>query len=50
MNFTPKSSRKQTAHEWLDYLRQSDGLGGILAKTEKAKFVLVKEIFLNIID
>jgi hypothetical protein len=34
MNFAPKSSRKQTAHEWLDYLRESNGLGGILAKTE----------------
>jgi hypothetical protein len=34
MNFTPKASRKHTAHEWLDYLRDSDGLGGILAKTE----------------
>jgi len=34
MNFTPKSSRKQTAHDWLDYLRESNGLGGILAKTE----------------
>jgi hypothetical protein len=34
MNFAPKSSRKQTAHDWMDYLRESDGLGGILAKTE----------------
>ena len=34
MNFAPKPSRKQTAHEWLDYLRESNGLGGILAKTE----------------
>ena len=34
MNFTPKSSRKQTAHDWLDYLRESNGLGGILARTE----------------
>ena len=34
MNFTPKSSRKHTAHDWMDYLRESDGLGGILAKTE----------------
>jgi hypothetical protein len=34
MNFNPKSSRKHTAHDWLDYLRESDGLGGILAKTE----------------
>ena len=34
MNFSPKSSRKQLAHEWRDYLRESNGLGGILAKTE----------------
>ena len=34
MNFTPKPSRKHTAHDWMDYLRESDGLGGILAKTE----------------
>ena len=34
MNFAPKQKRNQTAHEWLDYLRESDGLGGILAKTE----------------
>ena len=34
MNFTPKSSRKNTAHDWMDYLRESDGLGGILARTE----------------
>ncbi|WP_255532706.1 hypothetical protein [Polynucleobacter sp. MWH-Jannik1A5] len=34
MNFTPKSSRKHTAHDWMDYLRESNGLGGILAKTE----------------
>jgi hypothetical protein len=34
MNFTPKSSRKNTAHDWMAYLRESDGLGGILAKTE----------------
>ncbi|ABP33396.1 hypothetical protein [Polynucleobacter asymbioticus] len=34
MNFAAKPSRKQTAHEWVDYLRESDGLGGILAKTE----------------
>ena len=34
MNFAPKPSRTQTAHDWLDYLRESDGLGGILAKTE----------------
>ena len=34
MNFVPKPSRNKVAHEWLDYLRDSDGLGGILAKTE----------------
>jgi len=34
MNFVPKQKRKQTAHEWVDYLRESEGLGGILAKTE----------------
>ena len=34
MNFAPKPSRKHTAHDWLDYLKESDGLGGILAKTE----------------
>ena len=34
MNFAPKPTRNKVAHEWLDYLRDSDGLGGILAKTE----------------
>ena len=34
MNFSSKPSRKRTAHDWMDYLRESDGLGGILAKTE----------------
>ena len=34
MNFTPKSSRKHAAHDWMDYLRESEGLGSILAKTE----------------
>ncbi len=34
MNFAPKPSRNKAAHEWLDYLRDSEGLGGILAKTE----------------
>ena len=34
MNFSPKQKRNQTAHEWVDYLRESEGLGGILAKTE----------------
>ena len=34
MNFAPKPPRSKLAHEWLDYLRASEGLGGILAKTE----------------
>jgi hypothetical protein len=34
MNFAPKPKSKHSAHEWVDYLRQSEGLGGILAKTE----------------
>ncbi|QWD60297.1 hypothetical protein ICV36_00960 [Polynucleobacter sp. MWH-UH35A] len=34
MNFAPKPSRKHKAQDWLDYLRESNGLGGILAKTE----------------
>ena len=34
MNFAPKPSRKPAAHDWLDYLRESEGLGGILAKTQ----------------
>lgn len=43
MNFAPKPTRTKAAHEWLDYLRDSEGLGGILAKTEdlvKLKIVL----------
>ncbi|WP_251372080.1 hypothetical protein [Polynucleobacter sp. UB-Siik-W21] len=34
MNSAPKPSRKHKAYDWLDYLRKSNGLGGILAKTE----------------
>jgi hypothetical protein len=34
MNFPPKAKHTKAAHEWLDYLRDSEGLGGILAKTE----------------
>jgi hypothetical protein len=34
MNFAPKPKSKHSAHEWVDYLRQSEGLGSILAKTE----------------
>ena len=34
MNFAPKPVRPKAAHEWLEYLRDSEGLGGILAKTE----------------
>ena len=51
MNFAPKPKRQQTAHEWVDYLRDSEGLGGILAKTEdlaKLKSTLTKA--LNALD
>jgi hypothetical protein len=34
MNFAPKPVRTKAPHEWLEYLRDSKGLGGILAKTE----------------
>ncbi len=34
MNFTRKPSRNHSAHDWMEYLRESNGLGGILAKTE----------------
>ncbi len=34
MNFAPKPVRTKAAHEWLEYLRDSEGLGSILAKTE----------------
>ena len=34
MNFAPKQKRSQTPHEWVDYLRESEGLGGILARSE----------------
>lgn len=34
MNFSSKPKSTKIAHEWLDYLRDSKGLGGILAKTE----------------
>lgn len=34
MNFAPKPPQNKIAHEWLDYLRDPEGLGGILAKTE----------------
>jgi hypothetical protein len=47
MNFAPKQKRNQTAHEWVDYLRESEGLGGILAKTEdlaKVKSQLVRAL------
>ena len=51
MNFAPKPKRQQTAHEWVDYLRDSEGLGGILAKTEdlaKLRSTLTKA--LNALD
>ena len=34
MNYARKPSRNHSAHGWMEYLRESDGLGGILAKTE----------------
>ena len=34
MNQAPKSHSKKHALEWQDYLKDSQGLGGILAKTE----------------
>jgi hypothetical protein len=34
MNFARKPSRNHSAHDWIEYLRESNGLGGILAKTE----------------
>ena len=48
MNFAPKPVRKKAAHEWLEYLRDSEGLGGILAKTEdlaKLKIALKAALF-----
>jgi hypothetical protein len=48
MNFARKPSRNHSAHDWMEYLRESDGLGGILAKTEelaklKAKLCIALE-------
>lgn len=34
MNFARKSRPRQAAQGWLDYLRESNGLGAVLAKTE----------------
>jgi hypothetical protein len=48
MNFAPKPIRAKAAHEWLEYLRESEGLGGILAKTEdlaKLKIALKAALF-----
>jgi len=51
MNFVPKSPRKQTAHEWLDYLRKPNGIGGILAKTENlAKLRITLQKALEILN
>jgi hypothetical protein len=51
MNFVPKSPRKQTAHEWLDYLRKANGIGGILAKTENlAKLRITLQNALEILN
>jgi len=48
MNFARKPSRNHSAHDWMEYLRESNGLGGILAKTEdlaqlKAKLLIALE-------
>ena len=48
MNFARKPSRNHSAHDWMEYLRESQGLGGILAKTEdlvqlKAKLLIALE-------
>jgi hypothetical protein len=48
MNFARKPSRNHSAHDWMEYLRESDGLGGILTKTEdlaklKAKLCIALE-------
>ena len=48
MNFARKPSRHHSAHDWMEYLRESNGLGGILAKTEdlaqlKAKLFIALE-------
>ena len=48
MNFAPKPIRTKAAHEWLEYLRESEGLSGILAKTEdlaKLKIALKAALF-----
>ena len=48
MNFASKPVRTKVAHEWLEYLRDSKGLGGILAKTEdlaKLKIALKAALF-----
>ena len=51
MNFAPKPSRKHIAHDWLEYLRESDGLGSILAKTEDlARLKASLNIALNSLD
>lgn len=42
MNFASKPPRNKVAHEWLDYLRDSEGLGGILAKTEDLAKLKIK--------
>ncbi len=34
MNFARKPSRNHSAHDLMEYLREANGLGGILAKTE----------------
>ncbi|CAM3694559.1 hypothetical protein POAR111328_03210 [Polynucleobacter arcticus] len=51
MNFAPKSKPTKAAHDWLDYLRNSEGLGGILAKTEDlAKLKIALKAALSELD
>jgi hypothetical protein len=51
MNFAPKPNRKKAAHEWLDYLRDSEGLGRILVKTEDlAKLKIALKAALSELD
>jgi hypothetical protein len=51
MNFAPKPNRTKAAHELLDYLRDSEGLGGILAKTEDiAKLKIALKAALSELD
>jgi hypothetical protein len=51
MNFPIKPSRTKAALEWLEYHKDSKGLGGILAKTEDlAKLKLTLRDALGVLD